>query len=518
MGLRLSRLAALCCAALLLAHAAARAEPVVTLRSDDGATQVTGELMSFDGTTYTVRTGVGTITVEAARVRCEGPGCPTPTVPEPRFAVVGSNVIGEGLMPPLAEAYADSLGARLVREVGAAPNEQVLRILEDDETEIATITVRARGTAAAFPALADGSAAIGLASRRMTGSEGGLADLRDTPNEHILALDGLIVIVHPENPVQALSLDALAGILAGRIKNWAQLGGPDRPVSLYVPADGSGTRAVLDARVMVPRGLAVAATAERVADSADLSDLVSIDPGGIGVTAYAFARAAKPLAIRKQCGLMSRPTPFTIKTEEYPLSRRLYAYTATGPLPGQARALLDYALSDAAQPVIADAGFVDRAIESEGIDVQGGRLVHSLTSPEEFSLELFREMLGEIKDARRLSVTFRFNRGSTELETRSAGEAGRFSRLLADGAFRDKEILLVGFADSVGAFDVNRGLAERRAQAVLEALRAAVPEGALADVPLLVQSYGELTPVGCNETEEGRELNRRVEVWVRDRR
>jgi len=75
----------------------------------------------------------------------------------------------------------------------------------------------------------------------------------------------------------------------------------------------------------------------------------------------------------------------------------------------------------------------------------------------------------------------------------------------------------VGFADSVGDFEVNRGLAERRAQAVLATLQGAVPADALAGVALQVKSYGELTPVGCNESPEGRELNRRVEVWIRDR-
>ncbi len=559
MGSKLSRMlaaAAVACAALALAIPAAQAQSQVTLRSEDGATQVSGELLEFDGTTYTLRTGVGTITIEASRVSCEGEGCPAGSEAAPgetpgettgetpgetageapgeaaepvrRFAVVGSNVIGEALMPPLAEGYADSLGARLVREVGTAPNEQVLRVIDEADSEIAAVELRAHGTAAAFAALAEGRAAIGLASRRMQeregepgapGSEpGALGDLRDTENERVLALDGLILIVHPDNPVAALTLDQAAALVAGRIGSWAQLGGPDEPVSLYVPPDGSGTLEVFVDRVMRPRGLSVAAAAERIDDNADLSDLVSIDPGGLGVTAVAFARAAKPLAIRQQCGLLSRPTSFAIKSEEYPLARRLYAYTAGGAVPAQARALLDFALSDAAQPIIAEAGFVDRGIESQGIDVQGLRLAHSLTSPEEFSLPLFREMLNELKEARRLSVTFRFNRGSTDLETRSQREAERLARRLAAGAHADSEILLVGFADSVGEFEVNRGLAERRADAVLEALTAAVPEGALADVPIQVRSYGELTPVGCNETGEGRELNRRVEVWVRDRR
>ena len=68
------------------------------------------------------------------------------------------------------------------------------------------------------------------------------------------------------------------------------------------------------------------------------------------------------------------------------------------------------------------------------------------------------------------------------------------------------------------AVNATHGLAARRAQSVLDTLRASVPEGALDAVPILVQSYGELTPVGCNETPHGRQLNRRVEVWARGNR
>lgn len=514
MGLRLTGLTA-ACAALFLTHAAAQTGSAVTLRSHDGATQVTGELVDYDGTTYTVRTGVGSITLEAAQVSCEGEGCPVEITYGERFGVAGSNLIGEGLMPALVEGYADTLDARLVREIGVATNSEVLRLLDDTGREIAAIDLTARGTASGLEALAAGESAIALASRRIGADEPGLRELRDSDREHILALDGLILIVHPENPVESLTLDQAAALFAGRIENWGQLGGPDVPVSLYVPPEGSGTLASFEAQVMRPRGAGLASNAERVADNAELSDLVSIDPGGLGVTGFAFSRAAKPLAIRQQCGILSHPDRFAIKAEEYPLSRRLYAYTAESP-PSHAAALLGFALSDSAQPIIAEAGFVDRGIDSQRIDVQGARLVHSLTSPEEFSLELFRQMLNELKQARRLSVTFRFTPGSTTLEPRSEAEAVRFARKLAGGDYAGHEVLLVGFADSVGEFEVNRGLALRRAEAVLAALGAAVPEGALAGVPIEVQSYGELTPVGCNETAEGRELNRRVEVWVRE--
>jgi phosphate transport system substrate-binding protein len=510
--------------ALLPGPRPAWAEPIVTLTSRDGATTVEGELLGHDGQTYTLRTSLGTITIAADQVTCAGEGCPGGTASAARFdapaefALQGSNIIGDGLIPELVDGFALSLEADAVREVGAARNERVFRVTTRDGAEIAAIPAGAHGTATAFPALAEGAAAFGLASRRMAGREAGLPDLRDGPAEHILALDGLVAIVHPQNPVRALTLDQLAAVFAGRITDWSQLGGPPLPVSLYLPDGNSGTMALFEDLILRPRRMQPADSAERLEDHADLSDLVSIDPGGIGLTGFAFARASRMLAIRLQCGLVSAPASFAIKTEEYPLARRLYLYGDPAGQPPQARAFLDYILSDAAQPLIADAGFVDRGIESQGIAVQGARLANSITSPEEFSLPVFREMLTELRDAERLSLTFRFTPASTRLETRSQSEAERFARLLASGAYPGKEVLLVGFTDSVGDFAVNRGLAERRAQSVLETLWAAAPGGALADAPILVQSYGELTPVGCNETAEGRELNRRVEVWVRDKR
>ncbi len=500
----------------LLAGVPARAAQTVTLTALDGSTEIKGELLEFDGQTYKVRTILGVISVPAAQVKCSGPGCPEKTVYGESFAIAGSNIVAEGLLPALVEGYAgDILGAQSVREVGARENEFVLHIVGDDKREIASIEVAGHGTADGARALAEGKAAIALASRQLRPGEAGLPDLHE--NERILALGGVVVVVHPDNPMRSLSYDDLAALFSGRIKSWDQLGGPAQPVTLYLPRVGSGTRDLFEAKVMRPRGLKLARGVETTEDLAELSDLVSIDPSGVGITDFAYARAARMLAIRQPCGLVSRPTRFSIKTEEYPLSRRFYAYTTGKELPSHARRLLGFALSDAAQPLIAGAGFVDRSIESQGIELQGARLAHSITSPEEFSFDLFREMLKELGDAQRLSITFRFTRGSSNLDPRSAAEAKRFARLLAGGRYAGKEVLLVGFADSVGEFEVNRELARRRAEKVLAALKAAVPEGALDRVPILVQSYGELTPVGCNETREGRELNRRVEVWLRER-
>ncbi|MEM8596511.1 MAG: flagellar motor protein MotB, partial [Pseudomonadota bacterium] len=73
-----------------------------------------------------------------------------------------------------------------------------------------------------------------------------------------------------------------------------------------------------------------------------------------------------------------------------------------------------------------------------------------------------------------------------------------------------------GFTDSIGQFDLNRALAIRRAQGVLQEILAITGPEVLSRSPVLVQGYGELTPVGCNDNFAGRFANRRVEVWVRE--
>ena len=79
-----------------------------------------------------------------------------------------------------------------------------------------------------------------------------------------------------------------------------------------------------------------------------------------------------------------------------------------------------------------------------------------------------------------------------------------------------KEILLIGFTDSVGRADLNTRLSQLRASQVREALVAALPDGLGETIPLNVQGYGEMSPLGCNETLGGRRINRRVEGWIRD--
>ncbi|MEM0923644.1 MAG: OmpA family protein, partial [Pseudomonadota bacterium] len=234
-----------------------------------------------------------------------------------------------------------------------------------------------------------------------------------------------------------------------------------------------------------------------------------------GFTGAAFARAAKVLNLSQSCGIVSPPTSFTMKTEEYPLARRLYLYSTPGEAPAHARRLVDFALSDEAQDLVADAGFINLREERVTIADQGNRLIHAITGEDEVSFADLREMLVELRDAERLTTTFRFNQGSTQLDARSARDVAELANELQDGEFDGAELLLIGFTDSIGQFDLNRSLALRRAEQVQAQLAQIVGPLTFSRLNIRTLGYGELAPVGCNTTFEGRQINRRVEVWVR---
>jgi len=502
-------------------QASAQSDEMVTLKSFDGFTQLRGEIVDFNGFVYIIDTAVGRLEVDAMQVNCEGPACPETLLFGAEFGIHGADTIADGLMPALIEGYGDTINAELVMELGADAAQRTIRMIHPNGEEMAAIDVAALNPDAAYEDLANGAAAIAMADRRMTDASAsvlaaaGYGDLRNSENEIIVAVDGLAIIVHPDNPVRTIATREIAGIFSGEIRNWSELGGRDLPISIYSQPEGFGARATLEELVLEPQGAALTAAAVEIADDPERSDKVATDPGGISFVGFAFIRAARALPIRQECGLLSYPTEFGIKTDEYPLSRRLYLYTTGQGTPAHAQRLIDFATSDEAAPYIEDAGFTSLVPETEGLRNQGMRLAHALTVEEDFSLEAMRRMLAELKAAERLSTTFRFRPGSSNLTAQSEEDAARLARAIAGGDFAGKQVMLIGFTDSIGQFELNRRLSQRRAEGVRETMANIVGEAALARADIAVRGYGELTPVGCNTTFDGRVTNRRIEVWVR---
>jgi phosphate transport system substrate-binding protein len=475
-------------------------------------------------------------------MECVGAGCPArpggagpavaaappATAPAPRagapkvVGIHGSTAVGWELMPAVLRAYAAKIGATPRTLAGANPLEERLKLVDATGAETVIFDLKRYGTPTAFTGLADGTAHIGMASRPVTDEEvarltaAGTPNVRSPQNEHVLALDGLIVAVSQDNPAVSLSIDHIAQIFAGQITDWAQVGLPPGPITVYSVSKQSGTFATFDALVMRPRNLALAPSARLLLSTGQVADAVAGDANGIGVTSFGFLRDAKALNIEASCGLITRPSVFTVKTEEYPLTRRLFLYTSNRPAPPQAKALLDFALSKEAQRAIADAQFVDQTPDSLGFDDQGGRIAYALNAPgEDFDIAQMRQLIADMNGARRLSITFRFRPAAVDLDTKARADVDRLVALAATPELRGRRILLLGFADSVGPYQGNGVLALRRSLQVRDTLLAAAKGGIDASL-VASKGYSELAPVACNDLPEGRNLNRRVEVWVRD--
>jgi phosphate transport system substrate-binding protein len=193
----------------------------------------------------------------------------------------------------------------------------------------------------------------------------------------------------------------------------------------------------------------------------------------------------------------------------------MFLYTGGGPIPDVAQEFISYITSDDAQTIVEHTGFVSQNVSSASLNDQGRRLAHALISERNrASLELLQEMVAGLLDAERLSLTFRFKSGSVSPDNRALVDIARLADMVKNGAFDGKRLMIIGFADSIGAINENQRLSQARAESVRDVLVAAVG-GEAGNVQFTPFGYGKLSPIGCNETEDGRDTNRRVEIWVR---
>ena len=501
----------------------------VRLRLKGGGFEITGDLVSYDGNKYVVSSPVfGTMSIDGTRFECVD-NCPSgPVAAKQRpgtgaaplsgdIVVAGSNTVGNALMPALIESFAESQGYETTRVVGADPLDLTFKVLNSRGDQAASIQLLRYGSSTSFRELAAGKTEIGMSSRPIKDEEvaalatAGLGNMRAPTNEHVLGLDGLMIIVSPDNPAVSISIDNVSRIFAGEITNWSQIGLPPGPINIYAPAADSGTFETFKNLVLKPAGVKLSPATKRTENHAQQSDWVAGDPNGIGFVGIAYQRNAKALNIQSSCGLISRPTRFDMKTEEYPLTRRLYLYSPGTPKQTLARDLLSFAISDAAQDVVSATDFIDQRPETLPFKNQGARIAYALNAEDEdFDLAAMRNLISDVSKGERLTTTLRFETASFALDSKAAADVERLARLLQTDEYKGRQIMLIGFADSIGNYAANLALSERRAIAVQEALGKSGFKGNLE-----IKGYSELAPVACNDTPEKRRFNRRVEVWVK---
>lgn len=141
-----------------------------------------------------------------------------------------------------------------------------------------------------------------------------------------VALDGLVLVVHPDNPVAGLTSGEAQAVFNGRVTNWAALGGPDLAIDLLVREPTSGARAILSRRIMGAQRVSI--NAQIVADDAEMATVVAAYPAAIGYSLMGTAVSA-PVKLLTVDGIAA--TPNTTGTQTYPLTTPLYFVAAAEP-------------------------------------------------------------------------------------------------------------------------------------------------------------------------------------------
>ena len=516
-------LCAACFAALffILGGTSAMAQDV-TLKSHDGNVEISGDLLGFDGEFYRVDTIYGELTVDGSGVLCEGPGCPNLENFVARVTFSGAPTVGRVLMPALVEAFAIRGDYVVQRDTLSNGQFRLLLSGRDNGPVLGEFIFKLTNTDEGFADLLANEADIAMTLREARSDEidrareAGLGNLKATGRSRVLALDALVPVVSPNNPLQAITTPQLAQVLSGEINNWSVLGGPNAPISVHLHDAASGLGQATEDRLLAPENLSLVSQAVRHKDSQALANAVERDPFALGVTSRSETENTWALALRGPCGFALSATRRAVKTEDYPLTAPMFLYLPARRFPKLVREFLAYMRDPSAQLVIRRAGFVDQAPEEIKIDEQGDRFANAiLRAGDEVRLTELQRMVQTLAPLKRLSTTFRFEAGSARLDAQSRSNVQQLARALETGLYDARRLVFVGFSDGDGPALSNRTIAMRRAMAVEAAVTQAAETANLDRIDLGVEAFGEAMPMACDDSAWGRQVNRRVEVWVR---
>ncbi len=233
---------------------------------------------------------------------------------------------------------------------GSTSMEQVILSLAEQymtDNPNVNVTYNPTGSGTGITAALEGRCDIGLSSRALKDSEveSGLA-------ETIVALDGIAIIVNPENTISDLSIEQISGLFTGAVSNWSEIGGPDAPVVPIGREAGSGTR---DGFESITDTEDACAYSQELTSTGAVITAVSQNPGAIG-----YASLASNLEDVKVVTVEGvAPSEDTVKSGDYRIQRPfVFATLAETPLSDAAQAFFDYCVSSDAASIIAGAGAV----------------------------------------------------------------------------------------------------------------------------------------------------------------
>jgi len=219
-----------------------------------------------------------------------------------------------------------------------------------DQHENVDIQVTGTGSSNGISAVSSGSAGIGMASRELKSTEPAL-------EKHVVAKDGIAIIVHKTNTVTQLTTEQVKGIYNGTYTNWNQLDGNDAEIVVVGRDSASGTREFFYEHVMGKEEF-VSTMLEKNSNGA-VHSTVSTTPGAIGYVGLGYVDdeiSALSIYNEDEASYIE-PTVQNVLDKKYPIYRDLNMFT-DGPATGLAKEFIDFIQSDEGQEIVTKAGFV----------------------------------------------------------------------------------------------------------------------------------------------------------------
>lgn len=441
------------------------------------------------------RTLLASVLVLTSLVAAAQPNAAATRAADPALTlrVHGSNTVGAVLAPALVVGWLQTNGWRDIEKRVPAFDELTITASQVDGRRI-QVELKAHGTGTGIKDLMAGTCDVAMTSRAVKAEERSQFlrqySLDLAQREHVIALDGVAVVVHPNNPLNAVDLATLRAIFTAQQSNWATINGTPRKIRVLARDAQSGT---FDAfKALVLEGADVAATVERFESNRAIALEVAKDVDSIGFLSLSEIAGTKALAINGGGARAELPSMASVAVEDYPLTRRLSLFTRAG-APKFAEDFVRYALNNEAQQTVDKSGFVNLAVRA--LDA---------TSVANASTDYLRFVQG----AKRLSVNFRFENSVAIFDNRAQVDLFRLAGFLKHNEHRGGVLKLAGFTDnSLKKPALAVSMSEVWAEFVADGLgRSQVRVQQL-------RGFGAAMPVADNASARGRELNRRVEVW-----
>ena len=410
--------------------------------------------------------------------------------PEGEWLVLsGSNTIGAKLGPSWAHDFLTHKGVTNIEVRSIGTNEFKITGTTTEEKQV-WITVRAHGSSTGFKSLEAGTADIGMASRAIKNSEvdalSKLSNAGMENAEHVVAIDGLSIIVNPNNAIDSLDLKDIQSIFLGKIKNWKELGGADKAIKLHARDNNSGTWDTF--KTLVLKGEAnLSRSAKRYESNDELAaDVVKI-PGAIGFVALSSVGSAKVVAVSDGNNPRMLPNKALVATEDYPLARRLYLYTNQINKSPFVQEFINFAVSYEGQQIVEQVGFISQNPQLMKTQVVNG--------------PKFYQSLSE--QGLRVSMNFRFSLKGATLDSKAKYDVQRLATFLTQADHSNYRVQLVGFSHPSESESFDTIISKLRASAVKREL-----------FQYKVQTEPVVGMGSQHTIASGSGRNDRVEVWL----